>query len=262
MTNKEQLVEAFVDEIPQFNTTNKRNLTAMLDAFNGNGRTAKRALWSIGNGGYDMYWQISYEGIPVIQDVGGNVEAILDGWEQWAKYVAEYYNETFVSNLEESVEPVAKRQYFVPAKSAADIHKLLWNENQISSNSYDLFDVEGGVLVTTWDNKVIALIEPIADLSKTKNADELQSDDAEAWTDAINKGRAEKGLEPITKQQWQDKLNRKEESVDNKQAILSQIFANYPDISVEDEDYLNSLSTDDLMKEIANRGWVLEEVKI
>ena len=43
--------------------------------------------------------------------------------------------------------------------------------------------------------------------------------------------------------------------------LLSKLFAYYPDISSEDEDYLNSLNMDELVSEIRNRGWdnVLEE---
>ena len=41
----------------------------------------------------------------------------------------------------------------------------------------------------------------------------------------------------------------------SKNEILSKVFARYPDISEEDEDYLNSLSDDDLISEIKNRGW-------
>lgn len=40
--------------------------------------------------------------------------------------------------------------------------------------------------------------------------------------------------------------------------LLQSLLNQYPDISIEDEDYLNSLSYSDLVKEIKNRGW--EEV--
>lgn len=42
---------------------------------------------------------------------------------------------------------------------------------------------------------------------------------------------------------------------DNKNEILSKIFAHYPDISEEDEDFLNGLSYEDLITEVKNRGW-------
>lgn len=51
----------------------------------------------------------------------------------------------------------------------------------------------------------------------------------------------------------------KNESLDIDSMLLTQrLFNRYPDISTEDEDYLNSLSYSDLVKEIKNRGW--EEV--
>lgn len=41
----------------------------------------------------------------------------------------------------------------------------------------------------------------------------------------------------------------------NRYSILSRLFSLYPDISEEDEDYLNNLGTDELIAEIRNRGW-------
>ena len=48
---------------------------------------------------------------------------------------------------------------------------------------------------------------------------------------------------------------------ENKNSILSKVFAQYPDINEEDEDYLNGLSYDELVNELKNRGWddLLEE---
>ena len=54
-------------------------------------------------------------------------------------------------------------------------------------------------------------------------------------------------------------VKSKNESLDIDSMLLTQrLFNRYPDISTEDEDYLNSLSYSDLVKEIKNRGW--EEV--
>lgn len=41
----------------------------------------------------------------------------------------------------------------------------------------------------------------------------------------------------------------------NRFMLLSKIYAHYPDLSQEDEDYLNDLPTDKLISEIKNRGW-------
>ena len=50
---------------------------------------------------------------------------------------------------------------------------------------------------------------------------------------------------------------------ENKNSILSKVFAQYPDIDEEDEDYLNGLSYDELVNELKTRGWddLLEESK-
>lgn len=41
----------------------------------------------------------------------------------------------------------------------------------------------------------------------------------------------------------------------NRFQLLGAIFAKFPDLSSEDEDYLNNLTTDELVSEIKNRGW-------
>ena len=41
----------------------------------------------------------------------------------------------------------------------------------------------------------------------------------------------------------------------NRFQLLGTIFAKFPDLSSEDEDYLNNLTTDELISEIKNRGW-------
>ena len=55
----------------------------------------------------------------------------------------------------------------------------------------------------------------------------------------------------------------KNESLNDKNKILSKVFANYPDISEEDEDYLNGLSLEELINELRSRGWedLMEENK-
>lgn len=42
---------------------------------------------------------------------------------------------------------------------------------------------------------------------------------------------------------------------DKHKELLYKIFAQYPDISEDDEDYLNGLSYDELVTEVKNRGW-------
>ena len=57
----------------------------------------------------------------------------------------------------------------------------------------------------------------------------------------------------------EDKNIENDES--NIHLLLSKVFSNYPDISEEDEDYLNGLNYEELIAEIKNRGWeaILQE---
>ena len=59
-----------------------------------------------------------------------------------------------------------------------------------------------------------------------------------------------------------ENLNESEEP--STHSLLSRIFAQYHDISEEDEDYLNGLNYEELVSEIKSRGWndLLEESKI
>ena len=58
-----------------------------------------------------------------------------------------------------------------------------------------------------------------------------------------------------------NKLDEAWNSNTDRLMLLSKIFHYYPDISQEDEDYLNNLSYDKLVSEVKNRGWdnMLEE---
>ena len=39
----------------------------MLEAFIPNGKQAKRGKWGIANGGYDLQWEIYYNGVPFME---------------------------------------------------------------------------------------------------------------------------------------------------------------------------------------------------
>lgn len=102
--------ESVSKDIPAIDNLNKSLVTKMLDTFDSNGRYAHRGNWSIANGGYDLYWEIYYDGLPVIRDIGGNVSEELNGWENWAKFVADYYKETYSSELRESKKDKAQQK--------------------------------------------------------------------------------------------------------------------------------------------------------
>lgn len=127
--------ESVSKDIPAIDNLNKSLVTKMLDTFNSNGRYAHRGNWSIANGGYDLLWEIYYDGLPVIRDIDGNVSEELNGWENWAKFVADYYKETYSSELLESKEddvPQKKEcNNTKPLKETIEVHQELnpkiWN---------------------------------------------------------------------------------------------------------------------------------------
>lgn len=59
------------------------NLRMCLRTFNGNGTTSRRGFWHIGNGGYDMNWQLTFDDRQghtcIIEDVSGRVSVGADG---------------------------------------------------------------------------------------------------------------------------------------------------------------------------------------
>lgn len=60
------------------NKVSFRGLRTILRKFDENGRYAKAGAWEIGNGGYDLYWEISHDGIPIIDCVSGTIEVLDD----------------------------------------------------------------------------------------------------------------------------------------------------------------------------------------
>ena len=57
-------------------TINFRGLKSVLEKFNDNGRYAKGTHWSIANGGYDLWWELYYDNIPILQCVAGELKII------------------------------------------------------------------------------------------------------------------------------------------------------------------------------------------
>ncbi len=49
-------------------------LRTALEKFEENGKHAKCGKWSIANGGYDLWWEIYYEGYTVLQCIAGRLE--------------------------------------------------------------------------------------------------------------------------------------------------------------------------------------------
>ncbi len=60
------------------NRISVQGLRTILRKFDENGRYAKAGAWEIGNGGYDLYWEISHDGIPIIDCVSGTIEVLDD----------------------------------------------------------------------------------------------------------------------------------------------------------------------------------------
>ena len=71
-------------------TINFRGLKSVLEKFNDNGRYAEGTHWSIANGGYDLWWELYYDGLPILQCVAGELEiAVCDLTESTEKRLIE-----------------------------------------------------------------------------------------------------------------------------------------------------------------------------
>ena len=55
-------------------TINFSGLRVALEKFENNGSYAKCNKWSIAKGGYDLWWEIYYEGYTVLQCIAGKLE--------------------------------------------------------------------------------------------------------------------------------------------------------------------------------------------
>ena len=58
---------------------NFRGLKSVLKKFDNNGKYAKGTHWSIANGGYDLWWELYYDGLPILQCVAGELEIAVCG---------------------------------------------------------------------------------------------------------------------------------------------------------------------------------------
>ena len=92
-----------IDKVEEANTVgkDKSDFKRMLKTFDNNGKYAKRGNWEIGRGGYDLWYEISYNKVPVIGCTAGKVSAYQKGYEEYAKLVAEEYGDTYIDTLTE-----------------------------------------------------------------------------------------------------------------------------------------------------------------
>ena len=88
-----------VEEVVKNSGKDKSDFKRMLKSFDENGKYAKRGNWEIGRGGYDLWYEISYNGVPVIGCTAGKVNAYQKGFEEYAKLTAEEYGDTYVDTL-------------------------------------------------------------------------------------------------------------------------------------------------------------------
>ena len=85
--------------------------------------------------------------------------------------------------------------------------------------------------------------------------------DKDAYFEAECSGRLVSLMHRNTVEIINESTLNEEITVNDPKVILAKIFARYPDIDEEDEDYLNGLSYEELVAEVKNRGWndVLDE---
>ena len=58
---------------------NFRGLKSVLRKFNDNGKYSEGTHWSIANGGYDLWWELYYDGLSILQCVAGELEIAVCG---------------------------------------------------------------------------------------------------------------------------------------------------------------------------------------
>ena len=98
--NDESLKESS-SELPEVG-----NLKKILDRFNSNGKSAKQGSWSIAKGGYDLDFQVSYKGEPIIDCVDGELHINKKEYEggstkEVAKIISSAYKDT---SLKEAID--------------------------------------------------------------------------------------------------------------------------------------------------------------
>lgn len=60
-------------------TINFRGLKSVLEKFDNNGKYAEGTHWSIANGGYDLWWELYYDDLPILQCVAGELKIVVCG---------------------------------------------------------------------------------------------------------------------------------------------------------------------------------------
>lgn len=161
-----------------------------------------------------------------------NIENLNETKLQEAKDIKTILEELNVSSFEELNEKIEE----------------LYNEGEIDEEYDDFIDIS-----SEQEEKCIDYINRRSEVTNTDWKDEL----------GIEEDYVKTAIEEMIKSLSLEENKKLESEEPNTHSLLSKVFANYPDISDEDEDYLNGLNYEELVNELKNRGWddLLEESK-
>ncbi len=74
----------------------------------GDNRYAKDGLWTMANGGYDLWWEICYDRVPVIGCIDGDVEAYSSEYQEIAERLVKKLG--YTNRFGEPVLKIVKRK--------------------------------------------------------------------------------------------------------------------------------------------------------
>ena len=130
-----------------------------LEKFEDNGEYAKCGKWSIAKGGYDLWWEIYYEGYTVLQCIAGKLEGgfrPMDFTEETEKELIKRVKSIYTDLSDNDVsdeklemktykctisitdgEQIEEQEFFVEAESFEDAVEMIKSDLDIQSLNND-----------------------------------------------------------------------------------------------------------------------------
>lgn len=164
--------------------------------------------------------------------------------------------------LKQALEPYYDHEYDLADEDVQESYEVLEEDEYLDENATFeeiIYRMECAEIYEDLYNAAMLIVDPKLQNMVTHTIQQCEDDGDDV----------EEAYSIVTSDLLDMHINDKNEEFltedidENKNSILSKVFAQYPDIDEEDEDYLNGLSYDELVNELKTRGWddLLEESK-
>ena len=209
-----------------------------------------------------------YKGLKLEMDDEGYVDLANAGVQLYIRDFIESHETDYQYDLlKNALEPYYDHEYDLDDEDIEESYEVLEEDEYLDENATFeeiIYRMECAEIYEDLYNAAMLIVDPKLQNMVTEAIQQCEDDgdDVEEAYSIVTSDLLDMHINDKNEEFLDEGKEIKVEGQDT-HSILSRVFAHYPDISEEDEDYLNGLTYDELVIELKNRGWddLLEESK-